>query len=359
MSKEKFDTIDMIESFENDSDFRILKQKYESPNEFSIMGNKRREEWHSSFISWLLNPKQNHKLGIIPLKRFLELVESKSENLEIDKKDIANMSFETEHRTKDGRSIDVFGLCSSLVLVIENKIKAKETYKNGKAQSDAYYDYCKDNYKEQQRCYVLLKASSSTRLENKEFISITYQELFDEVIKPTCEYCKEQNISDTERVLEQYSLDISNPFSDIILADTQKDLSNRIRNNHSELLKKIRATMSDINRDNESDICKFFDKNRKYINNVILMRKNIILPKTEKVFERGVQITNLLIDYNYIIPNKTELIYKRREATCIIGVAEDHTFYAGYYKKGNDGKEVDSPKHPSESGRSLRGRGWG
>ena len=71
MSKEMNPSIkDMLEALESDNDFRTLKQKYESPNEFTIMGNKRREEWHSSFVSWLLNPKQNHKLGKFPLEKF-------------------------------------------------------------------------------------------------------------------------------------------------------------------------------------------------------------------------------------------------------------------------------------------------
>lgn len=39
------------------------------------------------------------------------------------------MHFETEHRTKNGRFLDVFGISNSLVLVIENKIKATENYK--------------------------------------------------------------------------------------------------------------------------------------------------------------------------------------------------------------------------------------
>ena len=109
MSKEMNPSIkDMLEALESDNDFRTLKQKYESPNEFTIMGNKRREEWHSSFVSWLLNPKQNHKLGKFPLEKFLELVESKGENLEIDKTDIADMKFETEHRTNGGRKIEYF-----------------------------------------------------------------------------------------------------------------------------------------------------------------------------------------------------------------------------------------------------------
>ena len=346
MSKEMKPSIkDMLEALESDNDFRTLKQKYESPNEFTIMGNKRREEWHSSFVSWLLNPKQNHKLGKFPLEKFLELVESKGENLEIDKTDIADMKFETEHRTNGGRKIDIFGTSRSLVLVIENKIKASETFKNGIPQSNDYYKYCEEKYKDRQRCYILLKAFSNSSVANENFISITYQELFDEVIKPACENCQKLKIEDTKRVLEQYALDISNPFTNSTLATTQKDISCEIYKKHAEIIEKIRITMRETDRDNESDIYKFFHRNIKYINNIILksLGKNIIKPRTEELKKlKGNELLNVLLDYNYIIPNRTELIYKYMSATCIIMVDENRKFYTGYCMGDYDGsQEVD------------------
>lgn len=346
MSKEMNPSIkDMLEALESDNDFRTLKQKYESPNEFTIMGNKRREEWHSSFVSWLLNPKQNHKLGKFPLEKFLELVESKGENLEIDKTDIADMKFETEHRTNGGRKIDIFGTSRSLVLVIENKIKASETFKNGIPQSNDYYKYCEEKYKDRQRCYILLKAFSNSSVANENFISITYQELFDEVIKPACENCQKLKIEDTKRVLEQYALDISNPFTNSTLATTQKDISCEIYKKHAEIIEKIRITIRETDRDNESDIYKFFHRNIKYINNIILksLGKNIIKPRTEELKKlKGNELLNVLLDYNYIIPNRTELIYKYMSATCIIMVDENRKFYTGYCMGDYDGsQEVD------------------
>lgn len=345
---------DMIEALESDNDFKTLKQKYETPNEFTIMGNKRREEWHSSFVRWLLNPKENHKLGKFPLEKFLELVERKRENFKIDKTDIGDMKFETEHRTSTNRYIDIFGTSPSLVLVIENKIKAGETFKGIISQSNDYYIYCEEKYKDKQRCYVLLKAFDR-KLENEEYISVTYQELFDEVIKPTYEYCETLKLEDTKRVLENYALDISNPFSGIILANTQKDISFRIYEKHGEIIEKIRDTIWNMNRDNESNICKFFYKNKEYINDVILksLGKNIIKPKLQKL--KGKELTNALLDYRYIIPDQTELIYKYKSATCIIKVDENRKFYMGYYMGDYDGsQEVDAIQSGFESLRDAQ-----
>lgn len=253
----------MLEALENDEDFKTLKRKYEAPNEFSIMGSKRREEWHSSFVCWLLDPNQNHKLGKFPLEKFLELVESKKENLTIDKTDIDDIQLETEHEIDKRRRIDIFGKSPSLLFVIENKIKASETMgRHGTPQSSDYYEYCEKEYKDiKQRYYILLKASAKTDVANKEYIHITYQELFDRVIKPAMEKSQELELEDTTRVLEQYSLDISSPFAAIPLATTQKEVSDRIYQKHREIIEKIRVTMRDADLDNKSRICKFFYSN--------------------------------------------------------------------------------------------------
>lgn len=332
---------ELLEALENDEDFKALMQKYNTPNPFTIMGDKRREEWHSSFVSWLLDPTKNHKLGKFALEKFLELVESKRENLKIERKDIADMRFETEYKVPGGR-IDIFGKNDSVVLVIENKIKADETRNDGKPQSDTYYEYCEETYKDRQKCYVLLKASSKTRVENKEFISITYQELFDEVIKPAYEYCKKLKLEDTEKVLEQYALDISNPFMETRLANTEKEVSSKIYEKHEKIIEKMRNYIRENGINNGSDICDFFDKKGTYINNVILesLGKSIIKPDFRKL--KGQELLEALLYYKYIIPNKTELIYKYNSATCIVKLDENCKFRTGYYIGDYDGsQEVD------------------
>lgn len=254
----------MLDDLENDNVFIELRKLYETPNCFTIMGDKRREEWHSNFVCWLLDPNENHGLGKFPLVKFLDLVESKCEELNIDKTDVENMEFKKESSAKDqtdnkGR-MDILGTSTSLILVIENKIKAGETFKNGKPQSDVYFDYCEKEYKNSQRVYVLLKASSDTSVENKNFIHVTYQDLLDEVIKPAYEKCEELKLEDTKSVLKQYALDISNPLSFFMMASTNKDLSEKIYKKHEKIISKIRKTMDDVDRDKESVICKFFKK---------------------------------------------------------------------------------------------------
>ncbi len=336
----------MLDDLENDNDFIELRKLYETPNCFIIMGNKRREEWHSNFVCWLLDPNENHGLGKFPLVKFLDLVESKCEELNIDKTDVENMEFETESSTYNKGRMDILGTSTSLTLVIENKIKAGENSKNknGKPQSDVYFDYCEKEYKNSQRVYVLLKASSYTSLENKNFIHVTYQDLLDEVIKPAYEKCEELKLEDTKSVLKQYALDISNPFSYPQLAYANKDLSERIYKKHEKIISKIRKTMDDVDRDKESVICKFFKKYKKYINNAVLMPlgKNAIIPRMYVKNLKGKDLTDYLIEYEYIIPGQTKLYYDRFGKTFIIWIDENCKFWAGYYEgKYDDSREVN------------------
>lgn len=335
----------MLDDLENDNDFIELRKLYETPNCFTIMGDKRREEWHSNFVCWLLDPNENHGLGKFPLVKFLDLAESKCEELNIDKTDVENMKFEKESSAKDqtdnkGR-MDILGTSTSLILVIENKIKASENSKNDKPQSDVYFDSCEQEYKNRQRVYVLLKASSDTSLENKNFIHVTYQDLLDEVIKPAYEKCEELKLEDTKSVLKQYALDISNPFSDPQLAYANKDLSENIFKKHEEIISKIRQTMSDKkDRDKESVIYVFFNKYKEYINNAILK------PLDKNAINDSRLDTKYIISYlmrkKYIIPGKTKLYYNRFGKTFIIWIDENCKFWAGYYEgKYDDSREVN------------------
>lgn len=334
----------MLDDLENDNDFIELRKLYETPNCFTIMGDKRREEWHSNFVCWLLDPNENHGLGKFPLVKFLDLVESKCEELNIDKTDVENMEFETESSTYNKGRMDILGTSTSLILVIENKIKAGETFKNGKPQSDVYFDYCEKEYKNSQRVYVLLKASSDTSVANKNFIHVTYQDLLDEVIKPAYEKCEELKLEDTKSVLKQYALDISNPLSFFMMASTNKDLSEKIYKKHEKIISKIRKTMDDVDRDKESAICKFFKKYKKYINNTILMPlgKNAIIPRMYVKNLKGKELTDYLIEYGYIIPGQTKLYYDRFGKTFIIWIDENCKFWAGYYEgEYDDSREVN------------------
>lgn len=118
----------MIDALNHDTDFQTLIKKYESPNCFHIMGRTRREEWHSNFVCWLLDPSSNHNLGNFPLKMFFELINKNlNDEINIDEIDFDQTIFKTEVSIENGR-IDILGESEKFILIIENKLDARETY---------------------------------------------------------------------------------------------------------------------------------------------------------------------------------------------------------------------------------------
>ena len=139
----------IITALETDSEFQELIRKYESPNFFSILGTQK-EEVHTKFITWLIDPKENHKAGIIPVKLFIELINNKTNADEkkicINEAELENMEVTEEYKILDGR-VDIVCKNKSLILVIENKILAKDntSRSSGLYQTDIYYDFFQNN----------------------------------------------------------------------------------------------------------------------------------------------------------------------------------------------------------------------
>lgn len=115
--------------------FQQLKYFQEKTNVFTIVGQTHTEHWHSSFMKWLFDPNSSLCLGHYPLVRLLSLYMIKSETKDLSLKTVFEMNLDTMHfetewtfSTADGkkRSIDVYGENDELILVIENKVRARE-----------------------------------------------------------------------------------------------------------------------------------------------------------------------------------------------------------------------------------------
>jgi hypothetical protein len=130
------------------------------------------------------------------LERLLYLYIQKKKDAGITYNDIDNLrlediEFSTEksvpvneyHGWKKG-SIDVYGESEELIIVIENKVTAKEEIRqDGVGQTSVYYDYIEKHKDERQKSIYLFITPDPLQLPNcKEYVQITYQELYDFVI---------------------------------------------------------------------------------------------------------------------------------------------------------------------------------
>lgn len=186
-----------------------LRSFYNMPSFWQIMNIARKEVSHSKFITYYLNQDNHHSLGPSFLIKFFQLIainainQNANINSHIVNHFINSNEFEIHkvnieeyicHKNVKGR-FDIFinGSLnvrangddkSDFVIVIENKISAKETKNNGTAQTEIYHRFIKEKYPEHYQIFVLLSPYRETIVEDKSFISVTYQDLLTNVIEP-------------------------------------------------------------------------------------------------------------------------------------------------------------------------------
>lgn len=250
-------TIEQIESLVSSRYFQQLKYFQKKANVFTIVGQTHTEHWHSSFMSWLLDPNSSLCLGHFPLVRLLSLYMSKEDNPDISLQDVFDMHlddmhFETEKTffTKDRqrRAIDVYGESKELVLVIENKVKARENM-NGTdiGQTKDYRDYVEEHKQLGQKVICLfITPDPKQKPYDKSYTQITYQELYDSVIAKCIEH--PQVNKDGLYLLEQYANNLREPVHGSPMALVNIKLCNKIYDIYSEILDEIFTDVEQSNK---------------------------------------------------------------------------------------------------------------
>jgi len=84
--------IEQAEELIASKQFQQLKYFQEKTNVFTIVGQTHTEHWHSSFMSWLLDPNSSLCLGHYPLVRLLSLYMIKSETEDLSLKAVFDMN---------------------------------------------------------------------------------------------------------------------------------------------------------------------------------------------------------------------------------------------------------------------------
>lgn len=237
--------IEQIEELIASRQFQQLKYFQEKTNVFTIVGQTHTEHWHSSFMRWLLDPHSSLCLGHYPLVRLLSLYMIKSETTELSLKTVFDMDldaihFETEKTfftvDRKKRSIDVYGESDEMVLVIENKVKARENMNGTEVgQTKEYRDYVEAHRKSGQKIICLfITPDPRQKPYDKGYTQITYQELYDYVIAKCIEH--PQLNKDGRYLLEQYANNLREPVHGSPMALVNTALCNEIYDLHSGVL---------------------------------------------------------------------------------------------------------------------------
>jgi hypothetical protein len=249
---------DEIIKFKNDSDFQKLENFYYSKSYSEILGVSRREISHSSFIAWLLNNLESHKLGDFSIKKFFDILlkfsyeEQKKQHKDLfnsfatEDYIIENLSVSTEFSIKNVGRIDIYLELDILIqavkqhvrIIIENKVESKEN----NDQTSNYYNYFnKTEFQNDIALFIYLTPLATLDLIEltepecncKKFIQINYQSIVDYLIEPALN----QNISDrTKNILTEYLKSLSQPSIDEFAEEHKKELIMALGNEERKLL---------------------------------------------------------------------------------------------------------------------------
>ena len=118
----------LLQAFvENNVDLERLTALADRFNVFVAMGAVRQELRHSDFLSFLLDPTANHRLGPAFLSRFLERALEEGDS-EVSVGEITGADLSTATVRREWRHVDILihDAVNRIVCVIENKIGARE-----------------------------------------------------------------------------------------------------------------------------------------------------------------------------------------------------------------------------------------
>ena len=254
MSEDQYcERLEEIERLITDERFQMLKYRQEKAktNLFSIVGRSHTEMWHSAFISWLLDPNSSLRLGHFPLARLLTYYAINKPEAGLTLRDIYNFNldkvkFITEKEIKEikhnsSRRIDVYGESDELIIVIENKVNARENYNDtDKGQTQDYYDYIEKNRKSGQKSlYFFITADQRQLPFCKEFLQMSYQDMFDQII---CKCIQHPQVPDDGRfLLEHYASNLTKTIhnSNTPMALVNIDLCKEIYDEHADVMDRI------------------------------------------------------------------------------------------------------------------------
>lgn len=211
-----------IKEFRDSPEYRELADYYGRKTLFDILGIARKEQYHSKMLKWLLDPKESHGLGLLPLQKFLKAIATaksfflRNLNSRLDPemgKAFANESckildaiIKTEVVAGEKGRLDLFldidlaigEQCKRLPVIVENKVCAKE----GERQTTRYKEWAArflDGNVYLQPVYVFLTPASQSELQKDtkngcdcaDFIRVNYQLLCEMVFDPCLKLIKD------------------------------------------------------------------------------------------------------------------------------------------------------------------------
>ena len=224
MSTEKIDKL--YKQFLEDTNVEHIKEVIgnEQPNIFKILRVANAEIRHSNFLSWLLDPNENHNLKEVVLNKFLQEIINSSDSFD-ESVTIEDIGIDNVEIRREWENIDLLIILDEYVLCIENKIFSGEH----SDQLTRYKNIVETNFSDKTQIYVYLNPFGySSYGESDIYLPLSYQVIID-----ILENLNLNEIDTTVKsFIEQYLLTLKR---DIMGIDENAELAQEIYKKHKEL----------------------------------------------------------------------------------------------------------------------------
>lgn len=154
-----------------------LEEIAEDFNLFSALNLVDHEIRHSIFLSWLLNPAENHGLGDYFLASFLKLLAIKAGSLQVSGPsifDIDRWHFDNSEVVREWRNIDILIRCDepAVVCAIENKVHSAEHSE----QLPRYAATVESEFPDHQRLFAYLTIEGDIPSDSR-YVPVSYSDV--------------------------------------------------------------------------------------------------------------------------------------------------------------------------------------
>lgn len=220
-----------LSSLVKSPDLEKLYLMLQKPNFFEILNSTTYEIRHSNFLAWIINPQGSHRLGDSFTKWFFKEIFSDAKVEYLDEFQVDGLDTSKIQVYREFHNIDLLIELPEIVVVIENKIKAKES----NSQLKRYREITNNIFPNKKLVFVYLTPDAiepEREDDRKYYIAIDYESivrLLDIVID-----IHHDSISDKVRFyIQDY---ISNIRRNILLEDEVVEFARNIYKDHRNAL---------------------------------------------------------------------------------------------------------------------------
>ncbi|WNS82199.1 PD-(D/E)XK nuclease family protein [Domibacillus sp. DTU_2020_1001157_1_SI_ALB_TIR_016] len=182
-----------------------LESRISGFNTFETLGLVSTEIRHSNMLGWLMSPKENHGLGELFLKKFVQEVfyhhQHSFLNADIGLIDISLMDYSAFVVRREYKNMDLllYAEAYNIVIAIENKIWSKESAH----QLKNYFMKVQHEFPEYHQIFLFLTPSGERPSDEENWISISYEYVL-KALKKSLDLKKDQLTPPVEFFIKQY-----------------------------------------------------------------------------------------------------------------------------------------------------------